>query len=55
MTGFDIGSTIDSSRRNGPAPSTRAASMISLGMFSMNRLTRITLKALAPAGNQIAQ
>ena len=54
MTGFDIGRTIDHSRRIGPAPSTRAASMISFGRFSMNRLTRMTLKALAPAGNQIA-
>ncbi len=55
MIGFDIGSTIDQSRRNGPAPSTRAASMSSRGMFSKKRLTSSTLNALAPAGNHTPQ
>ena len=41
--------------RNGPAPSTRAASKISRGRLSKKRATRMTLNALAPAGSQIAQ
>ena len=53
--GFDIGSTIETNSRNGPAPSMRAASKISRGRLSKNRFTSTTLKALAPAGSQIAQ
>ena len=55
MIGRDIGSTIDHSSRNGPAPSTRAASTSSIGMFSKNRLTSRTLNALAPAGSHTPQ
>ena len=55
MIGFDIGSTTDQNSRNGPAPSTRAASKISRGRLSKKRFTRMTLSALAPAGSQIAQ
>jgi hypothetical protein len=33
----------------------RAASKISRGRLSKNRLTMMTLNALAPAGSQIAQ
>ncbi len=53
--GRDIGSTIDQNSRNGPAPSVRAASKTSRGRLSKKRLTSRTLKALAPAGSQIAQ
>src|SRR4051812_38723245 len=53
--GFDIGKTIDQKRRNGPAPSVRAASKTSRGRLSKKRLIKTTLKALAPAGNQTAQ
>ena len=55
MIGLDIGSTTDQNSRNGPAPSTRAASKISRGRLSKKRFTRITLSALAEAGSQIAQ
>ena len=53
--GLDIGSTIDQNSRNGPAPSTLAASKISRGRLSKNRFTRTMLIALAPAGSQTAQ
>jgi hypothetical protein len=55
MIGRDIGSTIDQKSRNGPAPSTWAASKISRGRLSKNRLIRITLNAEAQAGSQTAQ
>ena len=53
--GLDIGSTTDQNSRNGPAPSTSAASKISRGRSSKNRLTSTTLNAFAPAGSQTAQ
>ncbi len=53
--GFDIGSTIDQNSRKVPAPSVRAASKISRGRLSKNRITSSTLNALAPAGSQTAQ
>ena len=53
--GRDIGSTIDQNSRNGPAPSVRAASKISRGRLSKNRVTSRTLNAFAPAGSQTAQ
>ena len=55
MIGRDIDRTIDQKSRNGPAPSTRAASKISRGRLSKKRLTMITLNAFAPAGSQTAQ
>ena len=53
--GLLIGRTIDQKSRNGPAPSTRAASSISIGRLSKKRFISTTLKALAPAGSQTAQ
>ena len=50
--GRDIGSTIDQNSRKVPAPSVRAASKISRGRLSKNRVTSSTLNALAPAGSQ---
>src|ERR1700761_3792861 len=55
ITGFDIGSTIDQKRRNGPAPSVCAASKTSRGRLSKKRITSTTLNALAPDGNHTAQ
>ena len=55
MIGRDIGRTIDQNSRNGPAPSTRAASKISRGRLSKKRLIRMMFSALAPAGSQTAQ
>src|ERR1700746_188618 len=46
--GFDIGSTIRQKSWKGPAPSISAASKISRGRLSKNRVTRMTVKALAP-------
>src|SRR2546423_13907188 len=53
--GFESGSTIFQKRRNGPAPSMRAASKISRGRLAKKRLTSTTVNALAPAGSQTAQ
>ena len=55
MIGLLIGSTIDQNSRNGPAPSTWAASKISRGSESKNRVTSTTLNALAPAGSHTAR
>src|SRR5438128_3953847 len=55
MIGRDIGRTIDQSSRNGPAPSTCAASKISRGKLSKKRFINTTFKAPAPAGSHTAQ
>ena len=48
--GFDIGSTIDTNRRNGPAPSIRAASKISRGRLSKKRFIRTDVECARPGG-----
>src|SRR6266480_2850299 len=52
--GRDIGRTMDSNVRSGPAPSIAAAAMRSCGIESKNRLSRNMLNALVTAGSQIA-
>lgn len=52
--GRDSGSATYQSWRNGPAPSTWAASNSSRGRPSVNRFTS-RMKALAPAGSHTAQ
>src|SRR5438445_12769570 len=51
--GRDIGRTMDSRVRSGPAPSIEAAAMRSSGIESKNRLSRKMLNALVTAGSQI--
>ena len=53
--GFDIGSTIDQNRRNGPAPSVFAASNTSRGSESKKRFTSRMLNAFAAVGSQTAR
>ena len=54
--GFDIGSTIDQNSRNGPAPSTFAASKISRGRLSKKRFIEDDVDgARRRPGSQIAQ
>ena len=55
MIGRDSGSTIRSRTRSGPAPSIFAASRSSRGIESKNRMSTITLNALAADGSQTAQ
>jgi hypothetical protein len=52
---LESGNTIENKSRVGPAPSMRAASKSSRGRLSKNRFIKTTLKAVAPAGSQIAQ
>ena len=53
--GRDIGRTTDQNSRNGPAPSTLAASKISRGRLSKKRVISTMFTALAPAGSQTPQ